>query len=175
MKHEMSSAINQMQMLYNPEEDRILFRVNTTDNKEFRFWVTRRYTFLLMKVLKEHLEADPDVSMQGSPDAKQAVKNFKQEKAIQESNFGQKFKDDPNELPMGDDIPLAFKLTYNMREDKLHLGIQPRTGQGINLVIDRQINTSMVQLIISATQKADWTMGDLTGVAIPVQDDRVVN
>jgi hypothetical protein len=35
MKHEMSSAINQMQMLYNPEEDRILFRVNTSDNKEF--------------------------------------------------------------------------------------------------------------------------------------------
>ena len=47
----MPGSINQIQIAYSPEEDRILFRVNSMDRKEFRFWLTRRFTVLLVKVL----------------------------------------------------------------------------------------------------------------------------
>ena len=49
----MSNSLSQMQMLYVSEEDRILFRVNSTSGEEFRFWLTRRYVLLLIKVLKD--------------------------------------------------------------------------------------------------------------------------
>ena len=78
----MSGAISQLQMLYVPEEDRILFRVNTTHRQQFRFWLTRRYAVLMLKVLREHQETDPDVSIQESPEARLAVKSFKQERAV---------------------------------------------------------------------------------------------
>ena len=154
----MSGAISQMQMVYVAEQDRILFRVNSMDKKEFRFWITRRYAILLLKILRDHMDSDPDISVQGSPEAKQAVKKFKQEKAINEANFEKRFESGSNEMPLGEDTALAFKLTYNIKGENLHLGVQPKQGQGINMVINRQINTSLVQLLLGAAQKGEWKL-----------------
>ena len=170
----MVDGISQMQALYNPEEDRILFRVNSVDKKEFRFWVTRRFTILILKVLKDHMDSDPDISTQETPDARQAVKKFKQEKAIQEANFEQKFNEKSNELPLGEDVLLAFKLTYKVQGESLHLGVQPKSGQGINMVLNRQINSSLVQLLMTAARKAGWKLEGPEQTQAERQD-RVIN
>ena len=171
----MSDAIRQMQILYDPEEDRILFRVNSTEKREYRLWITRRFTLLLIKTLRDHMDADPDVSMQGSPDAKQAVRKFKQESAIQEANFKQKFAEDPTEFPMGDETPLAFKLTHNIRDENLHLSLQPKSGQGMNLVLDRKRNSSLTQLLMGAIQRANWEIEEGMTMADLGKDERVIN
>ena len=61
------TAINQLQMSYSPEEDRVLLRLNTTSAEEFRFWLTRRYCQLMVPALGAHRAAAPDVSNQVSP------------------------------------------------------------------------------------------------------------
>ena len=48
--------INQFSANYDPAEDRILLRFNTTDLKEFRFWLTRRSTNMLLDVLPRQTE-----------------------------------------------------------------------------------------------------------------------
>ncbi len=48
--------INQFSANYDPSEDRILLRFNTTDLKEFRFWLTRRSTEQLLNVLPRQTE-----------------------------------------------------------------------------------------------------------------------
>ncbi len=150
-----------MQMVYVPEEDRILFRVNSTDKKEFRFWVTRRYAMLLAKVLMDHKASDPDVSRQATMEGKKAVQEFKKEKAIGEASFGQKFEDADNQYPLGESIQLAFQLTYNIKENgSLHLSIRPKTGQGINVVINRDINITLTQLLLSAAKNGDWKLDE---------------
>ena len=53
------SSIHQIQMAYQPVEDRILVRVSSTELAEFRFWMTRRYVKLLWTVLLKLLERDP--------------------------------------------------------------------------------------------------------------------
>ena len=169
----MSGAISQMQMLYVAEEDRILFRVNSTDKKEFRFWITRRYAFLLLGVLKKHADIDLDVSAQINPDAKQAVKSFKKEQAIQDADFKQKFNEDASEYPLGDTVPLAFKLNYKIQGEDLHLGIQPKEGQGIDMVINGDINPTFVQLIMQAGEKGAWNLGSVESGSVP--KDRIVN
>ncbi len=171
----MSDAIRQMQMLYDPEQDRILFRVNSTEKREYRLWITRRFTLLLIKTLRDHIDADPDVSIQGSPDAKQAVKKFKQESAIQDANFKQKFTEDPTEFPMGDEIPLAFKLTHNIRDENLYLSLQPKSGQGMNLVLDRERNSSLTQLLMGAIKRANWEIEEGMIMADLGKDQRVIN
>ncbi|MBV1876007.1 MAG: hypothetical protein KUG79_00060 [Pseudomonadales bacterium] len=154
----MSGTINQMQVVYVAEEDRILFRVSSTDSQEFRFWLTQRYTNLLLKVLADHVNADPDISTQDTVEAKRAVKNFKQEKAISEANFSKPFAAQPSELPLGNEVLLAYRLTFNLQAKNLHLGIQPKEGQGINMVINRQINTSLVKLLLAAADKGQWNV-----------------
>lgn len=163
----MTGAISQMQMAYNPEEDRILFRVNSSDDKEYRFWLTRRFTILMLKVLKEHLDRDPDVSTQGSPEARRAVKEFKQEQAMNAANFKDEFREDNKQLPLGDDIRVAFKLTYKNTGDNLQLGIQPKQGQGVNMAINRDINLSMTRLLLAAAKKGDWKLDHGTAASQP--------
>ncbi len=158
----MSDAISQLQMVYVPEEDRILFRVNSIGKKEFRFWVTRRYAMLMAKVLNDHKQTDPDISSQVTEEAKEAVQNFKKEKAMDEATFGEKFKEEGNEYPLGKNIQLAFKLSYNMRSNgTLNLNVQPKEGQGISIVLNQDINTTLTQLLIVAGNKGDWELGDL--------------
>lgn len=172
----MTGAISQMQVLYDPSEDRILFRLNTTSQEQFRFWFTRRYTVLLLQVLKQHLESDPDVSLQGTPEAKEAVKSFKQEKAVQSANFSQSFKEDANDLPLGQRALLAYRLSYSVKGTILNLSLQPRQGQGITMAINQEINVSFSQLLINAANKGEWLLGHLsTNSALLSQENIVIN
>lgn len=172
----MPGAINQMQMLYNPEEDRIFFRVNSADKSEFRFWLTRRYALLLLKVLRQHFAQDPDISLQETSEGKQAVMNFKQEQALSNANFKKQFDEQATEYPLGQDTRLAFRITCNKVREHMQLGIHPKEGQGINLMISREINTSMTQLLQSAMKKAEWQITPTTQnrVSVP-QGKRVIN
>lgn len=173
----MTGAISQMQMVYVPEEDRIFFRINSFDKQEFRFWITRRYAMLLVKVLKNHKEADPDVSTQVTTEAKEAVQSFKKEKAMSEARFNEKFKEEGNEFPLGQSIQLAYKLSYKIKDDgNLLLSVQPKEGKGINIVINQDINITMSQLLLAASRKGEWKLDGLaTGNARVRQENVVIN
>ncbi len=145
-------------MRFVPEEDRILFRVNSADGQQFRFWLTRRYIQLMLQALRGHLDVAPDVTAQATPDARHAVQSFKQEHAMQGANFKQTFKEEATELPLGDSAILAFRLNYRMEGEILRLGIEPKEGQGINLSINRDINISISKLIETAVKQADWRL-----------------
>lgn len=154
----MTGSISQVQMLYHPEEDRILFRVNSTTNQEFRFWITRRFAVMLFRVLAEHAESDPDISTQATLEARQAVKDFKQEEAINKADFNKPFREEHAEFPLGEKTKLAFRLTCNRVDPILKLGIHPKDGEGITLQIDRNLNTSITQLLSRAVEKAQWNL-----------------
>ena len=151
------TAISQMQMSYNPEEDRILFRLNTNSAEEFRFWLTRRFCGLLIMALNQHKETDPDVATQTTPDARQAVQEFKREAAQEKGDFKQEFRQSQR-YPLGDSPVLAYKLSYAIEGGNLKLSIQPKDGQGINLVLNPTLNHNVSQLLRGAGDKAKWSL-----------------
>ncbi len=138
-------------------------------------WITRRFSLLLIQTLRVHMDADPDVSRQASPDAKQAVKKFKQESAIQDANFEQKFAEGSTQFPLGEEIPLAFKIAHNINGENLNLSLQPKSGQGMNLVLNRQINSSLTQLLMSAIEMANWKIEENVILPDRAKDERVLN
>ena len=129
------TAIGQLQISYSADEDRILLRINTTSGDEFRFWLTRRFSMLLIKALEEHRAADPDISTQTTEAGKQAVQEFKREEATSKGNFQEQFKPS-GQFPLGEAPILAYKLSYRIEARKLSLSIQPRDGQGISVVLE---------------------------------------
>lgn len=164
-------------MVYVAEEDRVFFRINSLDKQEFRFWITRRYAMLLVKVLKDHKMADPDVSTQATVEAKEAVQTFKKEKAMSEARFNEKFKEEGNEFPLGQSIHLAYKLSYKIKDDgNLLLSVQPKEGKGINIVINQDINITMTQLLLAASRKGGWKLDEWTAEnAVVPQENVVIN
>ena len=68
---------------------------------------------------------------------------------------------------------MAYRLTYNIKDDQLHMSIQPKTGQGINLTLTRDINASLTQLLRGSASKAEWLLDGL--LAPPPPPTRVIN
>ncbi|QLQ33522.1 MAG: hypothetical protein HZT40_20145 [Candidatus Thiothrix singaporensis] len=58
------AAPSQIQARYVEEEDRILLRINTVADEEFRFWLTRRFLRRLSPVLQEGLMSSPTARQQ---------------------------------------------------------------------------------------------------------------
>ena len=80
------SRLHQIQLQFDPHQDRAVLRIRTTDQSEFLFWLTRRFVKLMWQVLIKIVEKDTQVSAQANPDNKQAVLAFQHEKAVQAGN-----------------------------------------------------------------------------------------
>lgn len=170
----MPGTISQIQVVYNPEEDRILLRVNSAEKQEFRFWLTRRFTILMLQILFTHAESDPDISLQKDPQAKRTVQAFKREQAISNAEFDKPFRDDSSQFPLGETTQLAFRLTHNRLGENLRLGVHPKVGEGINMVIDRNINANLTQLLLKAIQQAQWNLSVVRSAPSSSDDEKPV-
>jgi hypothetical protein len=51
---------------------------------------------------------------------------------------------------------LAYKLTYRIKEDQLHVSLLPKAGEGLNLTFNHEIAVSITAILHSAASKADW-------------------
>ena len=149
------TAIKQLQLSYSAEEDRVLLRVNTSNNEEFRFWLTRRFCGILSQALQSHRASDPDVATQPTEVARQVVQSFKRDAANSTGNFKDDFTESET-FPLGDAPMLAFKLSYRIENESLHLSIVPKSGSGINLVLNSDLNFNVSKLLRGAVAKADW-------------------
>ncbi len=152
------AKIRQIQARYDAEQDRILFRVNRDDQKEFRIWLTRRFLTLILKALNQHVEIDPDVISQMSASGKEEVKAFKREQALEQADFEQAFADS-EEVDTQASVALAFKLNYSLQKDGLmRLQLLPRQGEGLDLVLTSQISISIIEMLVNAAQKGQWQL-----------------
>ena len=153
------TKIRQIQARYDAEQDRILFRVNRDDQKEFSIWLTRRFLTLILKALNKHVEIDPDVSSQMSDSGKEEVKAFKREQALEQADFEQPFADSEEVDTDDGPISVAFKLNYSLMKDGLmRLQLLPKQGEGLDLVLTSQISISVIEMLAKAAEKGQWQL-----------------
>jgi len=153
------TKIRQIQARYDAEQDRILFRVNREDQKEFRIWLTRRFLTLILKPLNQHTEIDPDVSSQMSDSGKEEVKAFKREQVLEQADFDQPFADSEEVDTDAWPIAVAFKLNYSLMKDGLmRLQLLPKQGEGLNLVLTSQISISLIEMLAKAAEQGQWQL-----------------
>lgn len=87
--------VRQMSISYLPEQDRILVRVNTSENRELQFWFTRRLT-LGLAPLMERLVTEATARRGGpatthlasaDPVTQKAMSDFKRSETIRSADF----------------------------------------------------------------------------------------
>ena len=152
------SGINQIQMSFNPAEDRILLRMNTVDAAGFQFWLTRRYVRLLWPVLLGMLAKDEQITTQRTDMAKNEVLSFQQQDAVQKMDYSQEFTAE-SARPLGDVPLLLEKIAVNDRENgEQVLCMHPSTGQGVELALNQTLLHSICKLLQDTASKADWDL-----------------
>ena len=113
--------IHQLNLKYEPDQDRLIARINTTTGLEIRLWLTRRLTigFLpLMRKLTDAQIARADAladaagrpSGASDPKVRELLNEFKKDAALQQSDFKTPFKESAGAPATGDDPLLVSEI-----------------------------------------------------------------
>ncbi len=159
------SQIQQLHLQFLPSEDRLLLTVNSTENEDFYFLLTRRYIALLFPVLNKVFNAiqkEPStVSQQltySKPDRKKAnpVTEAETEKPTT-TTTQQKLKQLPN-TAIKDAILLAKISTRIDEDNNVILLLLPEQGDGINLTMDQRLTLQIQNLLQEVMPKTEWNL-----------------
>jgi hypothetical protein len=178
-------TIHQIQLRHDEPEDRLLLRFSTTDHCEFRFWLTRRFTTRLWKLLVQMLEWDPVVNQQIDPGTRRSVLDLQHEGYTQQADFTQKFgaqtQGTPPRLVLGEMPVLLARAEARRSADGVHvLRLHPLHGQGIDITLDAKLLHIFTRLLRDQVAKTDWDVRlALTGAggetALPEPQTRTLN
>ena len=153
------TKLQQFNLEYVAEEDRLLLRVQTVDHNEFLAWLTRHYVKQLWPLLVKLLERDPDAARQSSDTARKAVVSFQHDSAVAQTDFSKKY--DPTALarPLGDLPILATMLKIKALKNGAHvLTLAPAKGQEISIALNIQYLHSFCHLLVTIATKAGWDL-----------------
>lgn len=150
----MSQQLHQLNITYDGTEDRLLLRARSSTGAEYRVWLTRRYSGLLLKVLVDLLDQSGGIHDVASHP--ETVRQFR-EGALEKS-----YETLPEtagmapKLPLGDGI-LAFRLNYaTEKTGNWNLQLLPTRGEGLNLALDRTLVYLFLTVLEQALAKTEW-------------------
>jgi hypothetical protein len=154
-------TIHQIQIRYDEVEDRLLLRLSTTDNCEFRFWLTRRFTKRLWPVLVQMLEWDRAVQQQVDPQTRHSVLDIQHESYAREADYTKAFEEQPQDAPrqmvLGEAPVLLGKAEGRKGENGIQvLSLKPLRGHGIDITMDNRLLHVFTRLLREQVAKTDW-------------------
>lgn len=150
--------IRQIQARYDDQQDRVLLRFSTSDEAEFQFWFTRRFTRRLWGLLIKAMEQDDPVRKQVDSEARKAVIGMRHENFVAQSNFTRPFEEKSYQRPLGDEPLLVARADYTPGKQPgvFTLSLRPRQGQGVDLALNASLLHSICKLLIDAVSRSDW-------------------
>ncbi len=153
------AGIAQIQLRYMPVADRLLLRISTTANAEFRFWVTRRLTRLLWPALVKQLATIPAVEFASTSDARREILAFEHARAIEGANFVTPFQTTAQVLPLGEEPLLISKVTLRAAEPNgKQLSIVTDRGVTLDLTLTQALGHSLCELLGRAVATTEWDL-----------------
>ncbi len=154
------SQLDQIQISFVAGEDRLLLRVSTQNQEEFRCWLTRRFVKAIRPALAQALAAQPRIQTQTDPLAKQELLRFEHEVARQSSDFATPYKGLSRALPLGEAPVLLTRGQIRPQEGGgVTLTLAPDQGGGIDLALNPTLLHSFLALLDQTLLGSDWELG----------------
>jgi hypothetical protein len=153
------SQIKQIQITFVPAEDRLLLRVSTSDDAEFRFWLSRRFVRLLWPVIGRLLAENPRIKTQPSPLAQRELLAFEHQKAVDAADFSTPYGEGEKALPLGEAPVLLTRFRVRKeKNDTPVLCMSSHGGQTVDLTLNPGLLHSVAELLQKAVAAAEWDL-----------------
>ena len=170
INHQQVAAIQQINLGYNAEQDRLLFRVGLSDNTELLVWLTSRITQLLWSLLTGELHLPTADFIQAEMRLQQSVEQFKQEMlaadALQKMDFKTEYQ--PRPEVRNDGAMLALNAVLIHVENKQpSLELPCLEGVTVRINLNPDLTLAMCNMLQLATKEAGWVIN--ASIAAPVQ------
>ena len=165
-------TIKQLNATYLAHDDRLLFRFNTAEDTEFRFWFTRRITLFILAATSHLLVKN--LEQTHSPEAAKAIADFSKQVVQVEkgaTSGGQPDAYQPaNNYPLGADPILVMDVKCSLEkqglEDVLSMDLVLPAGANINLKMAGTTLQAMCLLLNQLREHAAWgTVPEVQDVA----------
>ncbi len=162
--------VRQLSIGYLPEQDRILARVNTSENRELQFWVTRRLTLGLAPLL-ERIAAEAAARRGGpatthlttaDPATKKAMADFSHNETIRSADFSTPYQVAESSKPLFasplliTEVNIAHLANGALRlrcTEKLNGAPPPRNFE---LVLSETLTHAFMHLLARAVAASQW-------------------
>lgn len=150
--------LNQISVKYDPEEDRLLLRMNTDSEEEFKFYLTRRIIKQLIPLMNKYFDKEQEnVSANVMLDSKKEIKEFQHSKMLEDVKFTNEYKEAPKtDQPDKPPILVSKVIMKSLEENKIRLGFFPKEKEGLEFVTNLKFLHSLYQLIINASKRSEW-------------------
>lgn len=152
--------IHQFNLQFNPEEDRVLFRLNTVSGESFRFFLTRRFVKLLWSVLGKLLRADFERRQPEQARHSADILAFEQAKTLQNADFSQSYQEPAVEtrFPLGEEPILLSRIQVKQTDVAPVLCLSPTRGQGIEIPAHFRFLHTFRKMIRDVVTRAEWDL-----------------
>ena len=117
----MTTQLHQMNVSYFPVEDRLLLKISSRNDDEYRLWLTRRYAQLLLKIL------DGEMDKSGGKHA--VASNEKTRKMYKEGAFEKAYEEEKFQEAVDALKPILKKAPVPLGVTRLHLLALARLGE----------------------------------------------
>lgn len=148
----MNNALQQANITYIPEQDRLLLRISTGADAEFRVWLTRRYSALLLKVFTEQIERDGGYhELASRQDTLSRLRG---------GALDQPYEPGPRtNYPLGEQGVLGYRITVGRNEAGVtNLQLLPEQGQGLTINLDKSTLYMLYNVLEQALILTDWNL-----------------
>jgi hypothetical protein len=153
-----SPQLEQFSASYDAAQDRLLLRIRSSDDAEFRFWITRRYLALLWPLLMKMAD-DFSALKATDPATRSTLAELAHGEAVNKADFGSAYRDG-SLYPLGEEPILLGRVTIKPLQGKTQtLTLLPQEGQGINLDLDERLVHVLARLLQQAAIAAEWALG----------------
>jgi len=170
------NQLRQVNASYIPEQDRLLLKINTAGQTEFRFWITRRYLALLWQILRQMAGGFGKAGLALDSATRAEVASLAHQEVKKGMDVSTQYQEG-NHFPLGEEPVLLAKITTHKPDasGNRKLSLLPEQGEGINLNLDENLTHSLMQVLQEPAAKADWGLNlnllpdaGLQAVAAPV-------
>jgi hypothetical protein len=154
----MPGNLYQLELTFDPLQDRLLLRLYTEDFAEFRLWLTRRYVKILWKTLKKTLDEDWKDEREHEKEFHVIEQKFQEEQS-QRQAATQKYTNRVTHTPLGQDPILVSRLYVRPnKQSPSMLGMQDEQGKRVEIAADSKIILSLCKLLTEINKKAEWDL-----------------
>jgi hypothetical protein len=153
--------IHQIQVKYEPVQDRLLMQVRTRDEQLFGLWLTRRMVMRMWPPVRQLMTSIAvDRTAPGAtpvPEAREMLAQAARERALKSTDFKTQFNPTATKLPLGPEpmLPTAIDLRKAPR-GAIVLAIRDTQGRSLELQLGEDLANGWMKLVENALAQADW-------------------
>ena len=159
--------ITQLNAMYVPEEDRVIFRFNTNDNSEFRMWFTRTLVHGIIQECSK-VAVKSELIVNQNIHAK-AISEFKQDMVQASTQFTDFIPS--SQFPLGENPLLVKRINFGFEKKLIVLAFDLTIGQTITLRLNDDLFSKFRLLMDTIEKRANWGLVQGTPTVSSEMDD----